>query len=123
MGVVMDQSPCPKVAYDLLQSCLCVHSGSPLCWEHALGLAAEHDSQVQAGPSDKQCTCNRSGGWDSLEESSSNQPDEEQQRRGPNPLLERHVSHVCLPVIDTRIMLVDSIKARSPSKLSSCLSE
>ena len=34
------------------------------------------------------------------------------QRPGPNPLLERRLSHVCLPVIDTQIMLVDSIKVR-----------
>lgn len=57
---------------------------------------------------------NRSGGWESLEESTSNHPDEEQQqRRGPNPLLKPHFGHVCLPVIDTQIMLVDSIKARA----------
>lgn len=54
--------------------------------------------------------CNRSGGWDSLAEANLDEPSKEQQRRGPNPLLERRISHICLPVIDTQIMLVDSIK-------------
>ena len=33
-------------------------------------------------------------------------------RPGPNPLLKHRLGHVCLPVIDTQIMLVDSIKVK-----------
>ena len=56
--------------------------------------------------------CCRSGGWESLGDSEFEELSEGHRCAGPNPLLERRLSHVCLPVIDTQIMLVDSIKVR-----------
>ncbi|CAK0780807.1 hypothetical protein CVIRNUC_005182 [Coccomyxa viridis] len=53
---------------------------------------------------------NSSGGWDSLEEGTYEDSGEGAHRPGPNPLLKHRLGHVCLPVIDTQIMLVDSIK-------------
>jgi hypothetical protein len=51
-----------------------------------------------------------SGGWESLADSEFEEIGEGQHCAVPNPLLEQRLSHVCMPVIDTQIMLVDSIK-------------